>query len=311
MAKWSKRALALTVVAIAAPLTAQDAPDWNETNPVVYRASPRVRLQDGIVFARYPGRDLKLDVYQPRHAGGARRPAVVIISGGSWTANDRKGPALLASALAERGVLAVSIEYRSAREAKFPAAVQDLKAAVRWLRRNADRQCIDPAAIGVMGGSSGGNLALLAGLSRDRDFEGSGGSEGTSSEVQAIIAMGAPTDITRLTPRGIAVAQRFVGQAPEADPVGWRRASPINHLDPADPPILLLHSAIDRAVPIEQAERLIAAYGGMRGRAELRTYSDAPHAFWAYAPWHAEAMDAAARFMLRLSGSTGAGRARC
>ena len=99
-----------------------------------------------LVFARYANRALKLDLYLPIDSKEAI-PGVIVIRGGGWTVNDRKESAHVASALAERGVAAVSIEYRTADEAAFPGALQDVKAAIRWMRANAKLYGILPGVI--------------------------------------------------------------------------------------------------------------------------------------------------------------------
>jgi acetyl esterase/lipase len=101
----------------------------------------------------------------------------------------------MAAALAKRGLAAVSIDYRASGEATFPAAVEDTKAAVRWMRANAARYHLDPNAIGAIGGSAGAHLAAYLGLTRDaRQFEGDGGNRGVSSAVSAVVGFATPTD---------------------------------------------------------------------------------------------------------------------
>jgi acetyl esterase/lipase len=160
-----------------------------EQDFVQYRASPHVRVVPNLVYARYGERSLLLDLYLPMNPGKRALPGV-IVGGGGWLVNDRKRFAHIASALAERGLAAASIEYRSADEAAFPGAVQDVKAAVRWMRANSQAYGIDPDAIGTLGGSSGAHMALLAGLTVGvPEFEGKGGNPDTSSSIQGVVAM--------------------------------------------------------------------------------------------------------------------------
>jgi acetyl esterase/lipase len=297
---WTSRRLILAATALvifptAASAQLQAEPD--ESNPIRYRSSPGVSVTRDVVFARYDGRHLQLDLYEPR-GKRTQRPAIVVISGGGWTAPGRVQPGLIAAALAERGVIAAAIEYRTARELPFPAAVQDLKAAVRWLRANAGRYCADPEAIAVMGGSSGGHVALLAALSHGvAGFEGGGGHNNVSSRAQAVIAMAAPSDLARLTPPGISTAERFLGVPLARDRARWVHASPISHVDRGDPRVFLLHSAIDRAVPIAQTVKLSQRLREVGRDPQVQIYPNAPHAFWMYQPWHAQSMDEAAKFL--------------
>src|SRR5439155_21813510 len=133
----------------------------------------------------------------------------------------------IASALAEKGVAAACIEYRTAEEAAFPGALQDVKAAVRWMRTNAAKYGIDSEAIGTMGGSSGAHMALLAGLTAGvAEFEGSGGHEGVSSKVQAVVAMATPADLLSLSENNKRTVRTFLHATPEQDEQKWRWASP-------------------------------------------------------------------------------------
>jgi acetyl esterase/lipase len=145
----------------------------SEQDFVRYSASPLVRVIPDLVYARYGKRSLLLDLYLPMKAEKRALPGVIVVRGGGWMVNDRKRFAHIASALAERGLAAASIEYRNADGAAFPGAVQDVKAAVRWMRANSKTYGISPEAIGTLGGSSGAHMALLAGLTAAvPEFEG-------------------------------------------------------------------------------------------------------------------------------------------
>lgn len=216
--------------------------------------------------------------------------------------NDRAEFAHVASALAERGVAAASIEYRTADEAAFPGAVQDVRAAIRWMRANAAVYGIAPNAIGTLGGSSGAYLALMGGLAtRDRDLEGTGGHHGTSSRVQAIVAMAPPADLSRLDAGGQRTVARFLHATQAQNPRLWARASPINHISADGPPVLLMHSNTDEAVLPEQSARFAERCRKAGAKAELVSIEQAHHAFWNYRPWFDQTMERAAVFFLSLT----------
>jgi acetyl esterase/lipase len=282
------------------PPTAQTTQTSNARVRVEYRPSPGVKVVPGIVFARYGSRLLRLDLYVPI-PNQEPVPGVIAIRGGGWMINDRKESAHVASALAERGVAAASIEYRTANEAPFPGAVQDVKAAIRWMRANAKRYHISPNTIGLLGGSSGGHMALLAGISEDRDLEGSGGNNSVSSRVQAVVAMAAPADLRRLGAGG----QRFVAQFLHAslaqNPELWARASPVNHVSASGPSILLIHGTADESVLPEQSSRFAELYSKAGGQVELVLIQNAPHPFWNYRPWFEDTMNRAAAFLHRIA----------
>ncbi|MEK6337465.1 MAG: alpha/beta hydrolase [Acidobacteriota bacterium] len=267
---------------------------------VQYHPSPKVKAVPDIVFARYGTRSLRLDLYLP--AGATQSvPGVVVIRGGGWTVNDRKESAHVAAGLAERGVAAACIEFRTADESGFPGALQDVRAAIRWMRANAKQYGILPDMIGTLGGSSGAHMALLAALSHDRDLEGDGGNKQISSRVQAVVAMAAPTDVRRLDAGGRSVVARFLHSSPKQNPKLWARASPVNHVKAGGPPILLLHGTDDKNVLPEQSSSFAELYRKAGGQVELVMIEKGPHPFWNYRPWFEEAMNRIADFFHKVS----------
>lgn len=223
--------------------------------------------------------------------------------------NDRKRFAHVASALAERGVAAACIEYRTADEAAFPGAIQDVKAAVRWMRANATRYGIDSEVIGTLGGSSGAHMALLAGLTADiGEFEGNGGNTDTSSHIQGVVAMATPADLLSLSANNKRTVGTFLHATPEEDNEKWRWASPANHITSGGPPVLLLHGANDDSVPSSQSVDFARRYSEVGASAELHILADAPHAFWNYRPWFSDAVEHASNFFLQVAKHKNHGR---
>lgn len=273
----------------------------SEKNFVEYRPSTLVRVIPDLVYAKYGNRTLLLDLYLPSQPGQGR-PGVIVVRGGGWMVNDRKRYAHVASALAEKGVAAACIEYRTAEEAAFPGAIQDVKAAVRWMRASAARYGIDSHAIGALGGSSGAHMALLAGLTAGvAELEGSGGHENVSSLIQAVVAMATPADLLSLNANNKLTVGTFLHVTPEQDEQKWRWASPVNHVTAGGPPVLLLHGTADDSVPPSQSVDFARLYREAGANAEVGLLPGAPHAFWNYRPWFSEAMDRAATFFLRVA----------
>jgi beta-lactamase class D len=290
----------VTLIARHEPLAAQTIRLVNNESRVRYHPSPRVRIVPDIVFARYGSRLLRLDLYLPIGTNEAV-PGVIVIRGGGWLVNDRAEFAPIASALAERGVAAASIEYRTADEAPYPGAVQDVKAAIRWMRANARLYGISPVAIGTLGGSSGAHMALLAGITNDRDLEGSGGNDSVSTSVQAVVAMAAPTDLSRLDGGGRRVVTQFLRASRAQKPELWAQASPMNHIRANGPSVLLIHSTTDESVLPEQSSRFAELYRKAGSPVELVLIQKAPHAFWNYVPWFEDTMNRAATFFHRVA----------
>src|SRR2546423_1254090 len=283
-----------------APLATKATQLSNDPTRVQYHPSPRVRLVPAIVFARYGRRALRLDLYLQIDSKEAV-PGVIVIRGGGWMVNDRKESAHVASALAERGVAAASIEYRTADEAVFPGALQDVKAAIRWMRANAKLYGISPDVIGTLGGSSGGHMALLAGISNDQGLEGKGGNNNVSSRVQAVLAMATPTDLLRLNAGGRRLVAKFLHASPAQNPKLWARASPVNNIRAGGPSVLLMHGTADENVLPEQSSTFAELYGRAGGEVELVLLPQAPHPFWNYTPWFEDTMNRAAVFFHRVA----------
>ena len=139
-----------------------------------------------------------MDIVRPREAGSAPRPAVLLIHGGGFRAGSKESYIPLAIKLAERGYVAATANYRLSPRNQFPAAVQDAKAAVRFLRANAAKYNLDASHIGALGGSAGGHLVLMLGLTAGvEEFEGSGPNRDQSSAVECVVDEYGPTDFTQ------------------------------------------------------------------------------------------------------------------
>jgi acetyl esterase/lipase len=201
------------------------------------------------------GQANSLDLFVPE-AANEPLPLIVWVHGGGWHQGDKSQ--ISAAWLASKGFVAASINYRLSGQAKFPAQLEDGKAAIRWLRANAKKYHIDPERVGATGGSAGGHLVALLGTTGDvKDLEGKGGSAGFSSRVQAVCAFCAATDLHRLKhPRARQCAMDLIG-GPLADHRElYAKANPITHITENAPPFLLIHGDKDDLVPLEQSELL-------------------------------------------------------
>jgi len=259
------------------------------------KAQTEVETFEGLTFATYGERELKLDLYKPKNQVGLL-PAIVGIHGGGWRVGTRKNFGRYAKYLAERGYVAVSIEYRLSGEAPFPAHIYDCKAAVRWLRANAEKYGIDPTRIGATGHSAGGHLAaLLATSAGIEELEGTGGNQAFSSAIQAAVPMGAQSNLE--TPRiramtaqpgGSDIWIEFLTGSLDEQEALYQLASPHHHLDAEDPPMMFITGGKDNtdthAVPIRTAMREMEIPTG------LLIIPDAPHPFLREDHWRDLAM---------------------
>ena len=243
---------------------------------------PALREESGLVFGKGGDADLKLDLAMPADGDGPF-PAVVCIHGGGWVGGDRTQMSQTIRALARRGYVAVSPDYRLAPQANFPAPVEDCKAAVRWLRANAVKYKIDPNHIGAVGFASGGHLACMLGVTdKDDGLEGTGGNADQSSRVQAVVSFFGPTDLAAKD-WGKDVAARnlipLLGGTAEDRPEAYRKASPLTYAGKTSAPLLLIHGAEDKMVPVDQSRKLYAMIAAAGGSATLIVVEGEGHGF--------------------------------
>ena len=217
-------------------------------------------------------RQWKLDLAMKKDLRGKPRPGIVVIHGGGWIEGDKSSFASREHGVpgnivdfAALGFVAVTINYRLAGEAPFPAALEDCKNAVRWLRAHARDYNLDPDHIGAYGNSAGGHLAMLLGMvGQDAHLEGDGPYQDQSSLVQAVVSDSGPIDLVEQYRHGALrqVCERFMGGPPEGDrAAAYRRASPADQINPRIPPLLLIYGVEDGQVPVETADRFVLALG--------------------------------------------------
>lgn len=235
---------------------------WNLT-PQTLAQSP---TQSDVEYARIGDRSLCLDFY--RLDADNKSPLVVWVHGGAWRAGSKDSvPVKL---WLEHGFAIASVDYRLSGEAKFPAQIHDIKAAIRFLRCNADDFAIDSNRILVAGSSAGGHLAALVGVSNGvSELEGNiGKCRGVSSDVGAAVSFYGASNLhsilSQSTKHGLSVRvpalQLLLGGQPDDVPDLARLASPVEHVDPKDPPLWLIHGDADPQMPMDQSVELESVY---------------------------------------------------
>jgi acetyl esterase/lipase len=237
------------------------------------------------------GNGHKLDLYLP--SGSTRPLPVVIWTGGSaWFADTGKSSAgRIAAQLEPAGYAVAGVSIRSSSQVKFPGQLYDIKAAIRWLRANAAKYSLDPGHIAIMGDSSGGWTAAMAAMTGDApEMEGSVGTTGFSSGVQAAVAFYPPTNfltmdawaLRKCSPRDCHDSEaspesQLLGCAIQSCPDKVKAASPMTYITPADPPIMILHGGSDQLVPHNQGEQLYMALNKACKDAIFISLPKAPH----------------------------------
>lgn len=222
------------------------------------KSAADVRMERDLVYGKGGDRDLKLDLALPK--GDGPFPAIVCIHGGGWRGGQRLDLAKTIETFAGRGYVAAAVSYRLVPTAKFPAQIEDCKAAVRWLRANAAKYHVNPDRIGAVGFSAGGHLCCLLGTADKNDgLEGTGGNPDQSSRVQAVVSFFGPTDFTvrnwsddleetLLVP--------FIGGSFKDSTELYKRVSPITYVSKDDPPFLFFHGTEDTLVGIRHSRVL-------------------------------------------------------
>jgi acetyl esterase/lipase len=225
---------------------------------------PEIRIERDLVYGKGGDTEMQLDLAMPKDGDGPY-PVVVCIHGGGWRQGNRQQMSKTIEVLAGRGFVAVTPSYRLAPDAKYPAQIEDVKAAVRWLRANAKTYKINPDCVGAIGFSAGAHLACLLGVTnKDDGLEGKGGNADQSSRVQCVVSFFGPSDLTRNdwtkeVEDNILVP--FLGATIKEKPEIYKQASPVTYVTKEAPPFLFFHGDKDKLVGLEQSKILAEKLG--------------------------------------------------
>lgn len=217
-----------------------------------------VRAWRDVVYQTLPGfRPQILDIYTPSTPGP--HPLILYIHGGGWIGGHTRHSGALAdfpkvlASLAAEGFTVASLEYRLSGEARFPAQLQDVNAALRFLRAHAADYRIDPARVGLWGGSAGGHLAALTALTcRNTTLDPRAARDVC---VQAVVTWYGVYDFKGMsaTPDGNAAGVKLLGCDGPCPADKLAAVSPVTYIDAKDPPFLLIHGEADKSVPVDQS----------------------------------------------------------
>lgn len=222
-----------------------------------------------IEYARVGERVLNLDLHLPVQSNP---PLIVYVHGGAWRAGSKSDVPI--AKLLDHGYAIASVDYRLSTEAVFPAQVHDIKAAIRFLRAKSDLFHLSTQRIAIIGSSAGGHLAALVGVTNGHhELEGKVGEHlEQSSDVQCIVSLFGASNLQTILPQSTAFGlkmrvpalQLLLGGQPEEKPELAKLASPVAHLDQADPPLLLIHGDADPQMPPQQSQEFAKAYEAMK-----------------------------------------------
>jgi acetyl esterase/lipase len=267
-----------------------DSPTANPLNESIQQALPAAYIFDqaklgstekDITYCRMDGISLKLDVYYPAQSSSEPWPAVIYVHGGAWQKGDKSEGAGFRSmaGLRSAGFIVFAINYRLAPQYPFPAQIEDVKCAVRYLRAHAEQYRLDSKKIGVWGGSAGGHLVALLGTSNGVFGWEAGEFLDQSSDVQAVVDMFGPADLSvEFDSSNFQTARDVFGATSPEDPK-LAAASPVTYINAGDPPFLILHGNQDAVVPLEQSQILLQKLQAAGIQSKLIVVQGAGHGF--------------------------------
>lgn len=271
--------LALVVLAFAmAGLLEGSAPPLGSVPFEYYKLD---RVQRDVVYCTHGGSSLTMDIFYPI-PGNSPAPALMYIHGGGWYSGDKTtgaGPSDIPELVA-RGYLVVAVNYRLAPKYKFPAQIEDVSCAVRFIRTHADSLGIDPARIGAWGDSAGGHLVTLLGVTDAYcGFDCACGCGGVSDRVQAVVDIYGPTDLTAMYAMDNSphIEHVFGTTDPESQLI--KLASPVTYVSSDDPPFLIIHGEDDEVIQPDQSQALYQRLAEAGVPAELLVVKNCGHCF--------------------------------
>jgi acetyl esterase/lipase len=231
------------------------------------QSAPVLKVDSDIVYGKGGDMDLHLDIYHPP-AGTEKKMAVIHIHGGGFTGGSKTGVASSSRAFAGLGYVSIASQYRLAAQGKWPAQIEDVKAAIRWTRANASQLGIDADKIAIAGYSAGGLMALFAAGTNDRkEFEGSGGNAGVSSKVAACCSFYAATGATQnIMPDG-------------SDRAALQAASAASVISPSFAPTIFFHGLGDVTIRPDSTLDFFSKLRAAGVKVDLHLFQGAPHAY--------------------------------
>ena len=256
----------------------------------------KVEIEKNLIYANINERNLHMDIIKPQNVDG-KLPVVIFIHGGGWVWGNKKDMWEEAAELASKGFITATVEYRLARERIYPAAVDDLKAAVRWLRSNANKYDIQSNKIGVVGRSAGGHLASLLGVTSEKKYFGELiGPSDPSAEIQSVVTMSGVVDMTGLYPRDPFAPSVFLGYSLIEAPELYQKASPVNHVGNKSAPFLFIHGTKDHLGSHDEVINMANKLQSFGITGEVHSIENGGHDFEKNPKWRVEAMNAMVDF---------------
>lgn len=248
-----------------------------------------VKQKKDIVYCSYGKRKMKLDVFYDKNVK-QKQIAVIIIHGGGWRSGSRQQHHSMAQKLASLGYVCFTPEYRLSTEALFPAAIYDVKAAIRWVRNNAAKYNVNPNQIVSLGFSAGGEMAAFMGTTGNMPFfEGVVTNSDSQSQVNAVVNIDGTLSFVHPESgegddsKNISAATYWLGYSKKDNPKLWEAASPLSYVSAQTPPTLFINSSVARMHAGRDDYREVLDANGIYS--EVYEFENSPHSFCLFNPW--------------------------
>ncbi len=256
--------------------------------------SLNINAERDFVYYNLGNRKLHADIFYPVKSEKKKIPAVILIHGGGWASGNKSHLIPLAQILAVNGFFTATVEHRLSPEAKYPAAITDLKTFVKWVKINSEKYNIDTSRIAVLGCSSGATLATLLGTTgQNPKFRSHNIYNTVSDKVQAIVNIDGIVDFTDPAesgkdndPQKPSAGARWFGYTYKQNPAIWVEASPLTYVDENTPPTLFINSSLERFHAGRDTFLEVLAANNIYN--DVLVINNTPHPFWLFHPWFDE-----------------------
>ena len=276
--------------------------DYPFIQPIKPLDSDKIKAKENLVYKKISHTKLKADVYLPKDRSKKLHPAVLLIHGGGWLTGHKENQRVMAQHLALNGYVAVTASYRLGLEAPYPAAVVDLKDALRWIRKNATKFHIDPNKIAVLGASAGAQLATLLGVTPNSSIYGK--DPVFSDEVQAIVNIDGivsfihPEAAAESKNGKVSMADIWLNGSKQENFENWKEASPLEYVGSNTPPIIFINSTQPRFHA--GRDDMISILDSHNIYHEEHTIESSPHSFWLVHPWFEITLNKTVNFLNKI-----------
>lgn len=267
--------------------------DYPQIQPITPVKSPSCITLKDIAYRQTQQQTLLADVFIP-NSGMKQYGSVLLVHGGGWISGSKENMLPLAQKFAENGYVAVSVNYSLSTQAEFPAAVIDLKAAIKWMRAHSNEYKIDPERIVILGASAGAQLATLVGVSSSDPLFFDGNKE-FSDKVQGVINIDGITSFIHPEAQESETAGKWLGGLRHENFKNWKLASPLEYVSKSSPPILFVNSSQDRFHA--GRDDMISQLNSYQIYNEVHTLKQSPHSFWLMHPWFKPTLEYCLQFL--------------